>query len=697
MATLPRRAAPPKRPQYGGSISAPIPRSRAKRPLSDDSQKSDSSDFISISDSTPPLDRAHSPLDVNSCVFLLLNIDGKVEGEESQGGEKIWWPARRVPEAPQLFRIYGNLGTAKRGMTVSFASNAADRVVDLVNHKEELRFLRPEYATSPGSPSPRKRQRLDKTALEKEWEAAVGEAVKQIMVEDLPSTAFITSVANSRWKAVSSAPKSAPVPARKSRALTRTISMDDDLSSLSDPDDSDEWTPPEPDSDLKIPGELILGKDANRATQYWAARILAYVPPRNKNQKPKYRVIWMDATEAEIERGWFYTLTQKEFGTCQLGKMESFQKEEVSDTDEDPDDALFEQLLREQSPQPLTRPPEDFSELPIREQFVCAKPVLMAILRGEYAPAMPLHDMFLAGGKKRETVGKSAGENGMMDPVDIQKLRRFLVEWVLRGLTKDRIVDEDDEPVQASTAGRSLSPLGTVLTDAPSSPAPLPLRRHFAPLDLPTYVELTSSPSLTAPILAPLSTDVSLADIPPPSLAVSDAPVIPMSPVSPLTPTTPPRYTLGMRRDPSMDIELETSDVRTKLEGGDDDLVLLPTSDSTTKPPRLIGCPGYEALSTVEKHGYCLSVLFPELLIQMYAWRGGKRTTSELLPADEEEEVHEFGRVERGKRDWVYDVLRMRRQKEGQMKKRDMEKDEEQPAGRKSSTSTRATRRAGRR
>ncbi|KAJ7143064.1 hypothetical protein C8R43DRAFT_891891 [Mycena crocata] len=86
---------------------------------------------------------------------------------------------------------------------------------------------------------------------------------------------------------------------------------------------------------------------------------------------------------------------------------------------------------------------------------------------------------------------------------------------------------------------------------------------------------------------------------------------------------------------------------------------------------RQIGCPAYEGLSTVEKMDYCLNVLLPELLGQICLWRIGRRTSVALLSPEEELELHTIGKEEKRKTDWVFDVKRMRTQKEKELGKGD--------------------------
>ena len=89
------------------------------------------------------------------------------------------------------------------------------------------------------------------------------------------------------------------------------------------PGEDDDWTPPEADDTLEIPGELVIARDKQSSNTYWPAKILAYVPPprpKTKNRKGhaegKYRVLYLDRSEKDIVRAWFCAPTDPGFGHC---------------------------------------------------------------------------------------------------------------------------------------------------------------------------------------------------------------------------------------------------------------------------------------------------------------------------------------------------------------------------------------------
>lgn len=94
----------------------------------------------------------------------------------------------------------------------------------------------------------------------------------------------------------------------------------DDETSVSD---IVEWSPPEADQSLKIPGEAILAETKVKkfAGMFWPAIIQKYVPPRDKKTPEKYSVLFMDWTEEDITRNKFYTITDEGFATCKVSAV----------------------------------------------------------------------------------------------------------------------------------------------------------------------------------------------------------------------------------------------------------------------------------------------------------------------------------------------------------------------------------------
>lgn len=76
------------------------------------------------------------------------------------------------------------------------------------------------------------------------------------------------------------------------------------------------FVPPPPDPTLEIPGELLLAREKADSLTHWPAKLLAYVQPQRKHQRPKYQVEFLDKSIKTISRDWFFTSEQEGFATC---------------------------------------------------------------------------------------------------------------------------------------------------------------------------------------------------------------------------------------------------------------------------------------------------------------------------------------------------------------------------------------------
>lgn len=77
------------------------------------------------------------------------------------------------------------------------------------------------------------------------------------------------------------------------------------------------------------------------------------------------------------------------------------------------------------------------------------KPVLQAILKEEYEPARQNHGLFIRGREGRNSVVKAAGERGVMDPRDVGRLEKCLMEWCLREEARATRIAEEGETGQS--------------------------------------------------------------------------------------------------------------------------------------------------------------------------------------------------------------------------------------------------------
>ena len=83
------------------------------------------------------------------------------------------------------------------------------------------------------------------------------------------------------------------------------------------------WSPPPCDPLLEIPGELVFSLVRKRRTEYWAARVEQYLPPKTPSMVPKYRVRFKDDSLCTVSRDMFYTSDEPEFYTCNVSTSTS--------------------------------------------------------------------------------------------------------------------------------------------------------------------------------------------------------------------------------------------------------------------------------------------------------------------------------------------------------------------------------------
>ena len=113
----------------------------------------------------------------------------------------------------------------------------------------------------------------------------------------------------------------------------------------------------------------------------------------------------------------------------QLGRYMS----DDEDSDADSDDEYVSHEISASEDTILMPPPnpEDFCELPIRDQFAYVKPVIKAILNETYLPARVRHRAFMQGGASRLRLRKAATGKGDLTAHDVSRLGRVLQNWVL--------------------------------------------------------------------------------------------------------------------------------------------------------------------------------------------------------------------------------------------------------------------------
>ncbi|KAF8808984.1 hypothetical protein BYT27DRAFT_7254873 [Phlegmacium glaucopus] len=590
--------------------------------------------------------------DLDSYVWVLLepksnHVYDPARDENDRKG-RLWWPAKilsaRNTDIPLKVSLFGS-GPKK----VEIKTPSVENVLSKLDMIGRPRFNKPTFVSASSvashtpTASPRKKLKRDRSDVEKNWEAAVLEMVQdgeeQAGSDHLPD---IGEAFNYHFDATSSTTITAPVGIPTSMGKGKN-KWKGKRKRTCESDDEGFWESPPADSSLDIPGELVLGRDkVSKLTAYWPAKIKNYVPPTKRMEQGKYTVVWLDGSEQNISRDWFYTTDEDGFALCTLGQFESSVPEVLADDEEEDEDPR-----RSASPVPLDPPPnnEDFINLSIREQFVYTKTILYAILNDEYEPTRGKHSQFMKGGKQRASLTDEAALRGRMDPKDIEHLQTYIREWCLReeapanifvdeienrvdnnnhrGARKD-IQEEDEEPL--------LNP-GVVVADRLHSGSPAPMEPVIlsSPHRLPPS---SSCPSVTLEREASLISDDDSFMVPtePPSTLESEAP-----PRSPVTDLIPDKTTPG-----SIDI---------------------PLKHVKTRPAKQQGCEAYELLSQFDKIEYCLNVLLPEAVRQILLWRSGKRTSIELLSSAEEEELYQEGQTLLNETDWVFDILRYRQMK----------------------------------
>ena len=209
---------------------------------------------------------------------------------------------------------------------VEIKTPSAKNILSKLDMIGRPRFAKPTFV-SPSSnlsneprASPRKKLKLDLGDIEKDWQAAISEMIldgeEQAGSDHLPD---IGEAFNYYFD--SSPTTTSPVvpnmgnanmgngrnKGKGKRKRKRTCDSDDEVF----------WEPPPADASLEIPGELVLGRDkASKQSPYWPAKIKDYVPPTKRTEQGKYTVIWLDATEKNIPRDWFYTTDEDGFTLC---------------------------------------------------------------------------------------------------------------------------------------------------------------------------------------------------------------------------------------------------------------------------------------------------------------------------------------------------------------------------------------------
>ena len=133
--------------------------------------------------------------------------------------------------------------------------------------------------------------------------------------------------------------------------------------------------------------------------------------------------------------------------------------DEESEADTDGEYARYETGADE--PAILLPPPdpEDFCDLPIREQFAYVKPIVRAILNETYLPARERHRAFMQGGPSRLRLQKAATGKGDLTVCDVSRLGRVLQNWVLGPMHFQKVSPPSSPPGYLEFESGFVSPM----------------------------------------------------------------------------------------------------------------------------------------------------------------------------------------------------------------------------------------------
>ncbi|KAI0261699.1 hypothetical protein BGY98DRAFT_1052779, partial [Russula aff. rugulosa BPL654] len=326
--------------------------------------------------------------DPGPLVWVRVTRSGKLAPREPGGGEEsYWWPACISPATPESVR----LETPSPSHVLPFKLPGQD--IPRFSSSTFRCLLESGIQQQSVSKRP-------KTVLDEAWHSAVDLAheVDASLNDGLPSNL--------------------------SSYRVDTVRMHKEEPSTSSPKTSSERCSPSPcDPLLEIPGELVFSRDRRGRSDYWAARVEQYLPPKTPSQPAKYRVRFKDDTFRVVSRDMFYTSDEPEFFTCRLGRFMSDDEESEADTDSE-----FVQYETSADETAILLPPpdpEDFCELPIREQFAYVKPIIRAILNEAYLPASERHQAFMQGGRSDFARCFATGkvlQNWVLGPMHLRKV-----------------------------------------------------------------------------------------------------------------------------------------------------------------------------------------------------------------------------------------------------------------------------------
>ncbi|KAH9981398.1 hypothetical protein BGW80DRAFT_1454284 [Lactifluus volemus] len=335
--------------------------------------------------------------DSSPLVWIRVTRSGRLASNERGDPESYWWPAcvteGQLNAGPLTISLYGEISSAApRSIQLEAPSLSCIRSFKWPG-QDIIRFSSATFRCSGSSPRQGASSKRSRTALDEAWRFAVDLALEAdaVLNDGLPSNLSSYRVGTVRMHE------------RKAEEPMGRVDTSTNSSKI-----PVRWSPPPCDPLLEIPGELVFSLERRGKTEYWAARIEEYIPPRTPSISPKYRVRFKDDTFCIVSRDMFYTLDEPEFHTCKLGRYVS--DEEETDTDSDGESVPWETVAVDHVMPPPS--PGGFCGLSIREQFAYVKPVIKAILNETYYPARDRHQAFMQGGSSRLRLRKAGTGKG---------------------------------------------------------------------------------------------------------------------------------------------------------------------------------------------------------------------------------------------------------------------------------------------
>ena len=306
--------------------------------------QSKSLDNIFTLDSSDSEGESMDEADMGNLVWVSLDLDG-ILTDSGLGEDTMWWPAKVLigwlctcfgtynvhihfqVELPKPLMRVSLFGDPPGPKTVDIPKPTASNVrsIEVDGH---IRFNENNYHPSKRKSvllSPRKKRKLD---LDVVWRDARNAMVSvHESNDDLAAGSSRYASGSSRGKSDAKGEgkaKADPKGKGKARASDSDMGVGEDAGLGLDLGldlgfkVERRWRAPSPNPLLEVPGELILARESRTKTQYWPAKILAYVKPTKPSQKPKYKVVFFDSVIKQIEPDWFWTTTDDGFARCNV-------------------------------------------------------------------------------------------------------------------------------------------------------------------------------------------------------------------------------------------------------------------------------------------------------------------------------------------------------------------------------------------